>query len=162
VLDFKGRHRNAWGNSYTELFFLDEVTALSAGHRPCFECQRARYHEFVDAWSRGNPSLLPGAAPTAAALDAVLHRERLDARRKKRVHEADIAALPDRAMVLLDRDDQAFLVAGDALYPWSFQGYGRPVPKPARGAARVLTPPSIVNAIAAGYAATVHRSAPTA
>jgi hypothetical protein len=36
VLDFKGRRRDVWGRSYTELFFLDEPTAFAAGHRPCF------------------------------------------------------------------------------------------------------------------------------
>ena len=40
VLDFHDRHRDVWGDGYTELFFLDEVTALAAGHRPCFECRR--------------------------------------------------------------------------------------------------------------------------
>ena len=40
-LSFKSRHRTVMGNSYTELFFLDEATALAAGHRPCFECRRA-------------------------------------------------------------------------------------------------------------------------
>src|SRR5262245_40798045 len=33
VLDFKGRRRDVWGRFYTELFFLDEPTALAAGHR---------------------------------------------------------------------------------------------------------------------------------
>ena len=33
-LAFNDRHRKVWGNSYTELFFLDEVTAFAAGHRP--------------------------------------------------------------------------------------------------------------------------------
>jgi hypothetical protein len=35
-LDFSDRHRTVWGDGYTELFFLDEVTAFAAGHRPCF------------------------------------------------------------------------------------------------------------------------------
>lgn len=33
----------------TELFFLDEVTGLAAGHRPCFSCQRQRASAFKDA-----------------------------------------------------------------------------------------------------------------
>ena len=32
VLEFKGRRRDVWGRFYTELFFLDEPTALAAGH----------------------------------------------------------------------------------------------------------------------------------
>ena len=48
-LDFKGRRRRVWGDSYTELFFLDEVTALAAGHRPCFECRRRDAEAFARA-----------------------------------------------------------------------------------------------------------------
>ena len=77
-LDFKGRHRTVWGDSYTELFFLDEVTALAAGHRPCFECRRADALAFTDAWAR-----TCGHHPRAAEMDATLHAERLDGRAKK-------------------------------------------------------------------------------
>src|SRR5688572_30036447 len=143
---------------YTELFFLDEATGLAAGHRPCGECQRARYRAFVEAWTRGNPGLVDGAAPRAAEIDAVLQSERLDERRQKRIHEDDFAGLPDGALVALAPEDRAFLVRGDKLYPWSFEGYGSPLPKPARGLAGVLTPPSILNALAAGFAAGVHPS----
>ena len=162
LLEFKGRKRTVMTPKlYTELFFLDEATGFAAGHRPCGECQRGRYRAFVDAWARGNPGLVSSAVPRAAEMDAVLHRERLDERSEKRVHEADFADLPDGAMVALDPENRAFLVRGDNLYPWSFEGYGSRVPKPARGAARLLTPPSIVNALAAGYAAAVHPSAAT-
>jgi hypothetical protein len=146
---------------YTELFFLDEATGFAAGHRPCGECQRARYRAFVDAWTRGNPGLVRGAAPRAAELDSVLQSERLDERRQKRVHEADFGGLPDGALVALVAEDRAFLVRGDRLYPWSFEGYGSSVPRPARGLARLLTPPSIVNALAAGYTVALHPSANT-
>jgi len=160
LLDFKGRRRTVMSpRTYTELFFLDEVTGLAAGHRPCFECQRARYRAFVDAWARGNPSITAGAVPSAPELDAVLHRERMGQRREKRVHETDFADLADGAMVLLGRNDQAFLVRGGALYPWSFAGYGAPLPRPDGGSTRLLTPPSIVNALAAGYVASMHPSA---
>jgi hypothetical protein len=146
-------------NQYTELFFLDEATGLAAGHRPCGECQRARYRAFVEAWARGNPGLAGGVPPKAPAIDAVLDRERLDEHREKRVHLADLAALPDGAMVTLDRDDRAYLILAGSLYPWSFEGYGSPVPKTERGEAWLLTPPSIVNALAAGYVAAVHPTA---
>src|SRR5688572_12098743 len=52
VLKFKNRQRDVWGRYYTELFFLDEVTALSAGHRPCFECRRAEASAFAEHWRR--------------------------------------------------------------------------------------------------------------
>ncbi len=47
VLDFKERQRDVWGRYYTELFFLDEPTALAAGHRPCFECRRKEAEHFA-------------------------------------------------------------------------------------------------------------------
>jgi hypothetical protein len=52
-LEFKGRHRNVWGAGYTELFFLDEPTALAAGHRPCFECRRKDAQAFAVAFAAG-------------------------------------------------------------------------------------------------------------
>jgi hypothetical protein len=50
VLEFKDRHRIVMSERrYTELFFLDEATALAAGHRPCRECRRERFsaHQIV-------------------------------------------------------------------------------------------------------------------
>src|SRR4249919_1138675 len=85
VLTFKGRRREVWGKGYTELFFLDEPTALAAGHRPCFECRRHDAQAFAAAFGRGSGE----AAPRAAAIDAVLHAERLDGRAKRR-HRAAI------------------------------------------------------------------------
>jgi len=141
VCDFKGRHRTVWSEGYTELFFLDEPTALAAGHRPCFECRRAEAIAFRGAFSAGG-------APRAAEMDVVLHRERLEGPRK-RVFETRFENLPDGAMI--DRDGAAFAVRADALLPWSFFGYGPPQPRPRVGAARALTPPSILRALAAGY-----------
>jgi hypothetical protein len=162
VLRFKDRQRTVMSpRQYTELFFLDEATGLAAGHRPCAECQRPRYRAFVEAWSRGNPGATENNPPRAAAVDAVLHRERIDNRSGKRVHAADFGDLPPGAIVLLDRDDEAALLQDDALFPWSFSGYRAPLRKPATGATRLLTPPSVVNALRAGYVAGVHPSAVT-
>ena len=59
LLEFNGRHRQVMApDRYTELFFLDEATALAAGHRPCFECRRKSYNAFVDAWAVGNARTL--------------------------------------------------------------------------------------------------------
>jgi hypothetical protein len=52
ICDFKGRQRTVWGEGYTELFFLDEVTALAAGHRPCFECRSAEAKDFARRFGR--------------------------------------------------------------------------------------------------------------
>src|SRR5215510_2985816 len=72
LLKFKGRRRNVWGRYYTELFFLDEVTAFAAGHRPCFECRRKDAERFA--------ALFSGKVRRAAAgtMDELLHAERLN------------------------------------------------------------------------------------
>src|SRR6185369_7421574 len=105
VLDFKNRQRNVWGRYYTELFFLDEVTALAAGHRPCFECRRADALAFAEAFGK------PGHRPSAPDMDVVLHAERLDGR-QKRVHRRLLDELPDGAMITLT-GAEALAVKGD-------------------------------------------------
>jgi hypothetical protein len=160
VLQFKDRKRTVMApGQYTELFFLDEATGLAAGHRPCFECQRLRYREFVDAWTRADAGLAGHPSPSAARLDAVLHEERIDYAGRKRVHEVDLADLPVGAMILADDGVQPMLVGEDALYPWSVTGYGPPVRRPARGQARMLTPPSVAGALRSGYVVSVHPTA---
>src|SRR5258705_2733576 len=109
VLDFKGRHRDVWGHSYTELFFLDEVTALAAGHRPCFECRRKDAMAFAERWRQ---AFRLNVRPRAGEMDDVLHRERLDGRAKRR-HRRGIGDLPDGAVIALE--EGAFAVRGDAL-----------------------------------------------
>src|ERR1700723_4438552 len=93
VLDFKNRRRNVWGRFYTELFFLDEPTALAAGHRPCFECRRQAAKAFIAAF--------PGAPSHVEAMDEALHRERVEDRRKP-VWRARLGKLPDGAMIARD------------------------------------------------------------
>jgi hypothetical protein len=153
-LAFKGRHREVWGNSYTELFFLDEPTALAAGHRPCFECRRADAVAFAQAWARAHGL---NVAPRAGAMDEVLHAQRLDGRNKRR-HRAKLDALPDGTMVVL-ADDQPLAVRGDALLPWSFAGYGAPRSRPRGIEVDLLTPPAIVAVLSAGYRPQWHASA---
>jgi hypothetical protein len=154
VLDFKGRHRKVWGASYTELFFLDEVTALAAGHRPCFECRRADALAFADAWARAF-----GHRPRAAEMDEALHTERLDGR-SKRMHRRNISDLPDAAVIALD--DTAYALRGDVLLRWSPAGYLASRPHPASADVDVLTPPSILAVLAAGYRPLWHPSADAA
>jgi hypothetical protein len=153
VLDFKGRQRDVWGRFYTELFFLDEVTALAAGHRPCFECRRRDAKAFAEAWGR---ACKLRAAPRAGAMDDVLHRERLDGR-VKRTHRRAIDGLPDGAVIALERG--AFAVRGDALLQWMPEGYATPVPRPHGITVDVLTPPAITAVLAVGYQPHWHPSA---
>ena len=140
VCAYKGRQRAVWGAGYTELFFLDEVTALAAGHRPCFECRREDAEAFRARFGEGRRLSAP-------AMDALLQAERLEGARK-RIHEAAFEDLPDGCVVALD--GRALAVRGGTLAPWSFAGYGQPRAIP-RGRAFVLTPPSILRVLREGY-----------
>jgi hypothetical protein len=153
VLDFKGRQRDVWGRFYTELFFLDEPTALAAGHRPCFECRRKEAQAFAAMWQQA--CRLP-APPKADGMDVVLHAERLQGR-AKRMHERNIDALPDGAFVALE--EGAFAVRGDALLRWTPQGYDERSQRPRGLAVDVLTPPAILAVLSAGYEPHWHPSA---
>jgi hypothetical protein len=141
VTAFRGRRRAVWGEGYTELFFLDEATALAAGHRPCFECRRAAALAYRGAFAGG------AAPPSADAMDAVLHRERLAPARPSLAPNAALA-LPDGAMVA--DGAAALLVLRGKLRRWSFAGYGPPEGPPP-GPLALLTPPATVRALAAGY-----------
>jgi hypothetical protein len=140
VCEFKDRHRDVWGRYYTELFFLDEPTALAAGHRPCFECRRQAAKAFIAAF--------PGAPSHVGAMDEVLHCERVEDRRKP-VWRTRLDELPDGAIIARDR--RPYAVRSGTLLPWSFAGYGEPEPLEPDAVVDVLTPPSTVAALKGGY-----------
>jgi hypothetical protein len=140
VCAFKGRKREVWGHGYTELFFLDEPTALAAGHRPCYECRRAAAKAFLAAF--------PGNPRGADDMDEALHRERLDERRK-RLWRTRLGDLPDGTMIA--REGSAYAVRLGSLLPWSFAGYGAPEPLERDAIVDVLTPRSTVAALQRGY-----------
>jgi hypothetical protein len=153
VCEFRGRRREVMGGrSWTELFFLDEATALAAGHRPCFFCRRDDAKRFRAAWEAGNGV----TGILARDMDAVLHRERL-AGGKKRLHALPVALgeLPDGAMVQLG--NESYLIAQGKAWLWSPAGY-RAAPDTIKGA-MLLTPPSTLRALSAGYRAVLHPSA---
>jgi hypothetical protein len=153
VLDFKNRQRDVWGRTYTELFFLDEATALAAGHRPCFECRRKDAEIFAGCWQAAFK--LP-KRPRADAMDSVLHAQRLNGR-AKRLHRSKLDELPDGAFVTLD--EGAYAVRGNRLLRWTPRGYDA-VKRRSRGAmVDVLTPPAILAVLAAGYRPLWHPSA---
>jgi hypothetical protein len=153
VLDFKGRQRDVWGRFYTELFFLDEPTALAAGHRPCFECRYEDAKTFAEKWRQ---ACRLRTRLYAGAMDDTLHRERLRGR-AKRLHRRNIDALPDGAFVALD--GAVFAVRGKALLRWTPQGYGARKKRPQGAAVDVLTPPAILAVLSAGYRPHWHPSA---
>jgi hypothetical protein len=138
--------------SWTELFFLDEATALAAGHRPCFYCRRDDANAFRAAWERGN--CLSGVR--APEMDEVLHTERLDGK-AKRLHALPVTLdeLPDGAMV--QAEGESYLIVRGQPQQWSFEGY-RKIDF-ALHAAKLITPPSTIRALRAGYGAVLHGSA---
>jgi hypothetical protein len=160
VLEFRGRYRTVMTpNRYTELFFLDEATALAAGHRPCAECRHRRYLAFRDAWDFGNSSLVGSAAVMADGLDGRLHAERVGPDRSKRTHRANIDHLPDGVFLTLEgHDGDAWLIRGDAILAWSSAGYRERRRRPKGEVVSVLTPASTVNAIRSGFLPGIHPS----
>ena len=153
VLHFGDVRRTVMGpGSWTELFFLDEATALAAGHRPCFFCRRAEAMAFQTKFRTGDEI----AAPRACDIDRILHAERLDGRRKQ-LHALAVrpSDLPDGAMVL-HRNAPHLILDGRA-HLWSHAGYGAPIAAPDK--AELITPPSTVAALRAGYRPVLHASA---
>jgi hypothetical protein len=134
VLDFRGWRRDVMPpGRWTALFFLDEATALAAGQELT-------------------------ARPRAFEMDASLHAERVDGRtRRQLTREVMLGDLPAGAMVSYAGGPA--LCTGDGLLPWSFDGYRAPV-RPAPGTrVDLLTPPSIIGVLMAGYRPLVHPSA---
>ncbi len=139
---------------WTALFFLDEVTALAAGHRPCAYCRRRDYLAFAEAWRSAE-----GAArrPWAYEMDARLHAERVTRTRRQVTRPARAGGLPDGAVVRFQ--DSVGLLAGGSFRRWSLRGYADPVEIRPGEPVELLTPPVTVAAIAAGYRPLVHPSA---
>jgi hypothetical protein len=156
-LEFKGRRRPLLQpGRYTELFFLDEATALAAGHRPCAECMRWRFDRFRAAWAEANPAAARGARPTATILDEALHAERLRPDGRQATYRARLGQLPPGAMV--EHAERAFLVTGAGPCLWSPSGYA-PAQLDSSLQVAVLTPASVVRTLAAGYQPDIHPSA---
>jgi hypothetical protein len=151
-LEFQGWRRTPLRRpgGFTELFFLDEATAFAAGHRPCALCRRDDYVRFTGLW--------PGE-PGADAIDARLHAERL-AGRVRRLHDVALDELPDGAFVL--HHDTPQLVLGDRLLAWSPAGYAAGRSRPGRGRAQLITPPSLVAVLRAGWQGVVPLLHPSA
>jgi hypothetical protein len=161
LLGFKGIKREVFSkNSYSELFFLDEATAFSAGHRPCNYCQRDRFKAFKTAWLAANHNLLPSteADPSITLIDQVLHTERAVRGGAKVKFTEQIQNIPDGTFVEIN--GAAFLVSRNALVAWSFAGYARPVALPDVGTVvQVLTPKSIVSMFRQGFLPQIHNTA---
>jgi hypothetical protein len=149
--DYKGRRREIMGGrSWTELFFLDEAIALAAGHRPCFFCRRPAAEAFRLAWSAAT-----NRKPSAPAMDAVLHRERLE---QSRPPASRIDDLPDGAVVMTG--SSAYTVACGQAFLWTESGYIHHANSVVPG--YLLTPPSTLSALRSGYRPVLHPAIPAA
>jgi hypothetical protein len=150
TLQFKGRHREVMARDrYTELFFMDEATAFSAGHRPCAECRREDFNRFKMYWLKGNESFGFTLKTPIGKIDEIIHQERISNDNHKKTHQEDITLLPDGTFIL--HQNIPYLKKGENMYKWSPAGYLNPEPLMPPGNVRVLTPQSIVNTFRAGY-----------
>lgn len=152
VLSFRGRRVAQWEpNRYTPLFFLDEAVALAAGHRPCGECRHGAYHTFKMLWSETHS----GAIESAKTMDAQLHRERTD----RAEFRTPWNELPDGVFVATNSGPA--VVVGDQLAVWDERDnvYRGKLPRPRPGVATVLTQPSTVAILRAGYRVQIDGSA---
>lgn len=155
VTEFRQRQRTVMSpSSYTELFFLDEVTALAAGHRPCYECQRQRALRFAGAFanSRGLANIRAGE------MDRQLHGERLATGNQPAILNGEtVKTLPDGVMVA--DGSTAFAIRAGRLLPWDHDGYGPAICVDTQMQFAQLSPPSTVAAIKAGFTPRIHPTA---
>jgi hypothetical protein len=150
VLEFKARRRPVMApGMYTELFFLDEATSFSAGHRPCFECRRSAAMTFKAFWLKGNPEYQFDLKTSIKEIDNILHQERIGPGNEKVSYEESPDRLPDGTCIVFE--GEAHLIKGGSMYLWSPSGYGKAIALPLTGKLQVLTPKSIVNTFRAGY-----------
>ncbi len=149
VTQFKCRKRKVMGEGYTELFFLDEVSALACGHRPCFECRRSAAVSFAEHWQQSFGEIKGSKANT---MDKVLHKERTGVRRM--IRKDSFNKLPDGAFIAVEN---TFLVRKENQFlQWSGDGYSRL--DLLANEAILLTPPSILKVLSAGYQPQWHTS----
>ncbi|MFL5911559.1 MAG: hypothetical protein ACJ768_13420 [Gaiellaceae bacterium] len=147
ALQFRGRWSEQWRpHHFTWLYFHDEAVSFAAGHRPCAECRRDAYNAYRVAWAQG----LRVDPPSAKQMNRRLHGERIvRGTHRRRIHAMQWADLPDGAFVMLDTGPA--VVIGRTLVEWTHAGYGERRRRPCRGQANVITPPSSVAALRAGY-----------
>jgi hypothetical protein len=159
VLEFKGRQREVMTpRLYTELFFLDEATAFSAGHRPCAECRRADFNRFKSAWVKGNPLYMYDMKTPIGAMDEILQLERIGPTGNKTVYRENIETLPEGSFI--EHNHKPYMVCRqNHVIGWTPFGYSGYLKLQANTVVNVLTPKSIVHTFRAGYAPQIHETA---
>ncbi len=150
ILRFKDRRRTVMSPGlYTELFFLDEASAFSAGHRPCCECRRHDHYRFKMYWLKGNPEYKFTEKTSIQQIDAVLHTERINHAGNKVTYLDNIDNLPGGTFIFMN--EQPWLIADNLLHRWTNFEYDTHLPLPKNQIVTVLTPRSVVNTFSAGY-----------
>lgn len=150
ALTFRGRHREIMQpDRWTELFFLDEATAFSAGHRPCFQCRYKDHMRFKEYWLKGNPQYGFNMQTPVTEIDDIIHKERVAKDKSKVTYQAPIESLPNGTFIMYD--DKPYLVCDKQLYAWSPAGYAAAIALPGVNNVAVLTPRSFVNMFTNGY-----------
>ena len=157
LLSFKGRQRQLMPpGHYTELFFLDEATALAAGHRPCSECRRERYIEYQDAWAQAFGLT---KRPTAKDIDLQLKRDRSD---RMGSVVSDLNRIPEGAIVQANSSGHFYLARRGRLHRWTFEGYGASLsPADVPGSLITVTPSCHLRLLQSGYVPAFHPSLDT-
>lgn len=160
--NYRGRRREVMGRNapsgkagWTELFFLDEVTALAAGHRPCFFCRRGRAEAFAACYAEA----FGITGPRAAEIDERLHGERpASGGPSIGVNDEAFDSLPDGAMFC--QGERCFAKRRGALRAWSFEGYGdtRDFRELGQHDVRLLTPSATLAVLKAGYRPDWHKT----
>ncbi|HEY4023831.1 MAG TPA: hypothetical protein VGM75_34465 [Pseudonocardiaceae bacterium] len=155
ALEFRGRWMPQWQpHRFTFLYFHDEAVSFAAGHRPCAECRRTSYNAYRSAWADG----LGVDAPSAKAINRQLHGERIVAgTHRRRSHELPWTDLPEGTFVVVE--GVSAIVVGQELVTWTAEGYGARRARPKHGLAKVITPPSTVAVLRAGYPVQIDNTA---
>lgn len=149
-LEFRGRHREIMQpDRWTELFFLDEATAFSAGHRPCFQCRYQDHQRFKSYWLSGNPAYGFNMKTPVSRIDKIIHTERIARDKSKVTYSDELRQLPNGTFI--NYAGEPHLVKDEKIYVWTPDGYSRGLPLPEVDEVEVLTPRSIVNMFRAGY-----------
>lgn len=160
VLQYHGIRRNIMSEGrYTELFFLDEATAFSAGHRPCAECRRADYTRFKSLWIAANKDHVDLPATAMKYIDRINHEERITAAGEKKTYQALLSELPGGVMIQLPGAEDCYLYFNNRLLKWTPFGYSGQIGLQKDTMVTVLTPKSFVRTFKKGYVPGIHVSA---
>ncbi len=146
-------------NRWTELFFLDEATAFSAGHRPCAYCRNKDFKLFKKLWIEANADSYNLTDFAISKIDDILHQERMSEKGEKRTYKSALKHLPDAVMVQTDDSDQCYLYCNHFLLKWSEHGYTEMMKADGNKVVTVLTPKSMVNVFKLGYSCDIHPGA---